>query len=571
MGFQQGLSGLNATSKNLEVIGNNVANANTYGSKVARAEFNDVYAAALSGAGTTPIGIGTNLAAVAQQFTQGNITTTANPMDLAINGAGFFQVSDGSNPVAYTRNGQFKVDRSGYIVNNNAQRLMGYPADPLGRIQPGQASAIQLPTGGIDPNPTQSVSLELNLDARLATTNPAIVARESGQSSADTLADQASESVTTSNAALSAMSAALPVTALSTAAITAFTTARDDAAAAAAAAATAAAAFGSASQTDATSNAATAQAAATTARDSAQAALVAIDAALAVDPANATLIAARTAMQDAATDASSALSQSNMHVAAVSAMPGATTGAQIRFDDADTYNNATSLTMFDAKGQEVAVTYYFQKGGTDVWNVYATANRTTVAGTDALPQPIATLRFSADGGTVISPNGTVPFNIPPSTNAAGAETMAITGIQLDISDATQFGSAFGVTDMSQDGFSAGQLTSIAIESNGIISARYSNGQSRPAGQIEIATFRNPQGLQPIGDNAWSRSYASGDAVVGVPGDGNLGVLQAGALEESNVDITGELVNMITAQRIYQANAQSIKTIDQVMQTIVNLR
>jgi flagellar hook protein FlgE len=571
MGFQQGLSGLNATSKNLEVIGNNVANANTYGSKVARAEFNDVYAAALSGAGATPIGIGTNLAAVAQQFTQGNITTTANPMDLAINGAGFFQVSDGANPVAYTRNGQFKVDRSGYIVNNNAQRLMGYPADNLGRIQPGQASAIQLPTGGIDPNPTQAASLEMNLDARLATTNPAIVARESAQSSGDDLADQATESVTTSNIALSAMAAALPVTVLSTAAVTAFTTARDDAAAAAAAAATAAAAYGTASHAVATTNASTAQSSATTARDSAQAALVAIDAALAVDPANPTLIAARTAMQDAATDASSVLAQSNMHVAAVSAVPGATTGAQIRFDDADTYNNATSLTMFDAKGQEVAVTYYFQKGGTDVWNVYATANRTTVAGTDALPQPIATLRFSADGGTVISPNGTVAFNIPPSTNAAGAETMAITGIELDIAEATQFGSAFGVTDMSQDGFSAGQLTSIAIESNGIVSARYSNGQSRPAGQIEIATFRNPQGLQPIGDNAWARSYASGDAVVGVPGDGNLGVLQAGALEESNVDITGELVNMITAQRIYQANAQSIKTIDQVMQTIVNLR
>jgi flagellar hook protein FlgE len=571
MGFQQGLSGLNATSKNLEIIGNNVANANTYGSKVARAEFNDVYAAALSGAGTQPIGIGTNLAAVAQQFTQGNITTTSNPMDLAINGAGFFQVKDGNNPPTYTRNGQFKVDRSGYIVNNSGAQLMGYPADGQGRIQPGQASAIQLPTGGIDPNPTQSVRLEMNLDARLATTNPAIVARESAQSSADDLSTLATRSVTSSNVALSSMTAALPVTTLTTAAVTAFTTARDDAAAAAAAAATAAAGYGSANQVTATASAVTAQTTATAAKSSAQAALIAIDAALAVDPANASLITARTTMQDAATQADAVLAQANMHVAAVGAVPSAQTGAQISFSDADTYNNATSLTLFDAKGQEVALTYYFQKAGTDVWNVYATANKTTVAGTNALPQPIATLRFSSDGGTVISPNGTVPFNVPPSTNAAGAETMAITGIQLDLSDASQFGSAFGVTDMSQDGFAAGQLTSIAIEANGIISARYSNGQSRPAGQIEVATFRNPQGLQPIGDNGWASSFASGDAVVGVPGDGNLGVLQAGALEESNVDITAELVNMITAQRIYQANAQSIKTIDQVMQTIVNLR
>jgi len=118
MSFQQGLSGLNATSKNLEVIGNNVANANTYGFKSARAEFADMYATSMSGTGTNNIGIGVNLAAVAQQFTQGNIVTTENPMDLSLNGAGFFQVTDGRSPITYTRNGQFKVDREGFVVNN---------------------------------------------------------------------------------------------------------------------------------------------------------------------------------------------------------------------------------------------------------------------------------------------------------------------------------------------------------------------------------------------------------------------------------------------------------------------
>jgi flagellar hook protein FlgE len=104
-----------------------------------------------------------------------------------------------------------------------------------------------------------------------------------------------------------------------------------------------------------------------------------------------------------------------------------------------------------------------------------------------------------------------------------------------------------------------------------VMARYSNGQSQPAGQLEIATFRNPQGLQAMGDNGWIRTYMSGDPIVGVPGEGNLGVLQSGALEESNVDLTGELVHMITAQRAYQANAQTIKTQDQVLQTLLNLR
>ncbi len=420
MSFQQGLSGLNASSKNLEIIGNNIANANTFGTKVSRAEFADVYAAALNGAGANSIGIGTNMATVAQQFTQGAITTTENPMDLAINGAGFFQVTDGKSPTTYTRNGQFKVDRDGFIVNSFGKQLMGYAADDLGVIQPGQAVPLQLPTGGVSPKSTTRMDIEMNLDSRAGITVPVA-------------------------------------------------------------------------------------------------------------------------------------------------------GAAIDFNDAATYNNATSLTVYDAKGQEVALTYYFQKSGTDTWNVFATANGATVLGTPDAPEPLSTITFAADGSAPVSPIGPITYTIPASVNSAGAETLELTDVILNTGGATQFGSAFSVTDLRQDGFSAGQLVAIAVENNGIITARYSNGQSRPAGQIEVATFRNPQGLQPAGNNQWARTYASGDPVTGVPGDGNLGVLQAGALEESNVDLTGELVQMITAQRIYQANAQTIKAQDQVLQTLVNLR
>jgi flagellar hook protein FlgE len=194
-----------------------------------------------------------------------------------------------------------------------------------------------------------------------------------------------------------------------------------------------------------------------------------------------------------------------------------------------------------------------------------------VLGTNAAPQPVTAIQFPVNGSAPTVPAGAFTFNIPASTNVAGAQTEPIVGMTFDLTGATQFGSAFGVTNMTQDGYSAGQLSSIAIEGNGVIMARYSNGQSKPAGQVELATFRNPQGLQPIGDNAWARSHSSGDPVYGVPGEGNMGVLQSGALEESNVDLTGELVQMITAQRIYQANAQTIKTQDQVLQTLVNLR
>ena len=153
MGFQQGLSGLNASSKNLEVIGNNVANANTFGAKASRAEFADVYAER-DRRQRNADRHRRHVAAVAQQFTQGNITPTDNPLDLAINGDGFFQVSDGGTRSSYTRNGQFKVDRDGFIVNNQRQRLMGYPADATGTISPGAAGPLQMPTAGITPQVT---------------------------------------------------------------------------------------------------------------------------------------------------------------------------------------------------------------------------------------------------------------------------------------------------------------------------------------------------------------------------------------------------------------------------------
>ncbi len=417
MSFQQGLSGLNASSKNLEVIGNNVANANTIGAKTSRAEFGDMYTSAING---TSIGIGVNLQAVAQQFTQGNIGTTDNPLDLAINGNGFFEVSNGSQTL-YTRNGQFQANKDGFITTNTGLKLVGYPAAIDGTIQPGAAVPLQLPTGGVAPNPTSQIKLEMNLDARKATTLPATV-------------------------------------------------------------------------------------------------------------------------------------------------------PQIDFTNAKTYNDATSVTVFDAKGQDVALTYYFQKSATDTWNVYATANGTTVnADAGGNPLPITSISFPPNGGAPTAPAGPVAFNVPTTTNAVGAATLPITGVTLSLTGVTQFGSGFGVTSISQDGYAAGLLTGVTFEKSGIVMATYSNGQAKPAGQLELATFRNPQGLSPLGGNLWARSFASGDPTVGTPSTGNIGALQAGALEDSNTDLTGELVDMITAQRVYQANAQTIKTQDQVLQTLVNLR
>ena len=419
MSFQQGLSGLNASAKNLAVIGNNIANANTFGAKAARAEFADVYANAVAG-GSSNIGIGVTLAGVAQQFTQGNISTTENPLDLAINGNGFFQVRDGRGATLYSRDGAFKVDRNGFVINNQDQRLMGYPADGTGTIIAGTAQPLQMPTAGITPAITSRIDMELNLDSRLKTTVPA-------------------------------------------------------------------------------------------------------------------------------------------------------SGSPIDFADPSTFNNATSITVYDAKGQDVQLTYYFQKAATDTWNVYVSANGAPIATASGNPARSAQLTFPTNGGSPTIPVGGIQIDIPSVTNSAGAQTVPINDIVLNLGQATQYGSQFGITNLSQDGYAAGQLIGVKFESSGIITAQYSNGQTKPAGQVEIATFRNPQGLQPGGGNAWTGSFASGDPIVGTPGQGNLGLLKAGALEESNVDLTAQLVEMITAQRVYQANAQTIKTQDQILQTVVNLK
>ena len=136
---------------------------------------------------------------------------------------------------------------------------------------------------------------------------------------------------------------------------------------------------------------------------------------------------------------------------------------------------------------------------------------------------------------------------------------------------TQFGSAFGVNRQLQDGFASGRLAGITVGGDGIIQGRYSNGESRNLGQVVLANFQAPNGLLSLGGNLWAEGPESGQPLLGVPGSGSLGLLSAGSVEESNVDLTRELVDMITQQRAYQANAQSIRTQDQILQTLVNLR
>jgi flagellar hook protein FlgE len=407
MSFQQGLSGLNAAAKNLDVIGNNVANASTVGFKGAQAQFADVYANSLAGAGGTQVGIGVSMVAVAQTFSQGNLTTSANPLDVAINGNGFFRLS-GNGTVTYSRNGQFHLDKDGYLVNATGERATGYPAGPTGQIVTATPAELRISFADVSPRQTSEATVVGNLDSR-----------------------------------------SQPLTA-------------------------------------------------------------------AFDPA-----------------------------------------------DPTTYHNATSMSVYDSLGNPHTLSLYFAKTAANTWSVYGT-NDGAAIGTGAL----GTLAFQPNGSIAAPPASSFPTAIGITSTSGAFSPFNVT---LDFDGSTQFGSAFGVNELRQDGFASGKLTGFSIAEDGTVLGRYSNGLSRAQGQFVLANFTNPNGLQPLGRNQWAETAASGVPLVGGPKSGNLGVVQSGAVEESNVDLTQELVNMITAQRVYQANAQTVKTQDAVLQTLVNLR
>ncbi len=428
MGFQQGLSGLNVSSKNLDVIGNNVANASTVGFKSGLAQFADVFAASLAGAGTAPVGLGAKLAAVSQQFTQGNITTTNNPLDIAINGGGFYIVTQpGTSTPFYSRNGQFSLDSTNHIVTNEGYRLQGYPVDSAGNILVGSTPTdLQVSRAKIDPLATGTSALASGVQANLN-----LDSRE-------------------------------------------------------------------------------------------------------------TIIPAATVFD---------------------------------YTNPSTYNRSTALSIYDSLGNPHTYTMYFKKTAVNTWQVYGTVTNPS----GAVP---AFTDLSASGTVV---QQTLTFNTTGALTSAPA-TQAISAAQLgfpagvnamsfpvDFSNSTQYGSSFAVNTLAQDGFTSGELAGFNVSSDGVIKGRYTNGQSQNLGQIALANFANPQGLQPLGNNRWAVTSSSGVALINVPGSGGNGVLQAAAVEDSNVDLTQELVNMITAQRVYQANAQTIKTQDSVLQTLVNLR
>ncbi|MCA7886698.1 flagellar hook protein FlgE [Burkholderia contaminans] len=413
MGYQQGLSGLAGASNALDVIGNNIANANTVGFKSSTAQFADMYANSVATSTNTQIGIGTSLNAVAQNFGQGTINTTSSSLDVAINGNGFFQMSN-NGVTTYSRDGTFQRDKNGFIVDSQGRNLMGYAANNGGVINTAQTVPLQAPTTNIAPTATTKISAQFNLNSQ------------------DTVPTKTPFSAT----------------------------------------------------------------------------------------------------------------------------------------DNTTYNYSTSIQVYDSLGGSQAVNMYFVKSAAGTWEAYAGVQ-------GGATSDLGTVNFNSSGAIQSTTTGTPPtpttsvgqfqFTVPNTDGSATPQSLT-----LDLTGTTQYGGKDGVNNLAQDGYASGTLTTYTIGTDGKLTGNYSNGQTAVLGQIALANFNNPNGLVNLGGNQYAESSASGVPQISAPGSTNHGTLQGSALENSNVDLTSQLVNLITAQRNYQANAQTIKTPQAVDQTIINL-
>jgi flagellar hook protein FlgE len=413
--FQQGLSGLNASQRNLEVISNNISNANAAGFKASFAQFSDLYNGGGSGDG---VGAGTQLSNINRQFTQGNVLTTNNPLDFAISGEGFFKVQSEKGGTIYTRNGQFGLDKDGFVVNSQGDKLQALNIDNNTKITSEKAAPLQIKKEAIAPKATEELSTKVNLDAR-------------GQ-----------------------------------------------------------------------------------------------------------II---TAPFDIANPA--------------------------------TYQSSVTQTVYNDLGETKTAQFFFQRttapaGSDRAWNVFMTLDNENVPAKVAAGNatPMGTLTFDQLGKAT----GSQVLNM-------SAANMSATGmgfskeITLDLSDTTQFSSGFSIFNLSQNGYDSAAFKNFSVEADGTISLSYSNGQTQPLARIPLYKFNNPEGLQPLGASGFLATLEAGSEIISTGGDSEFGSIRSGAIEEANVDLTNELVAMITAQRIYQANSQSIKTQDSLLQTVTNLR
>lgn len=578
MGFNTALSGIKASADYLGVTGNNIANADTTGFKKSRIEFGDLYNNSVLGAGSSnTIGSGVSVNNVAQQFSPGNIAYTNNNLDLAVDGAGFFVLEEGGTQY-FTRAGDFKLDEDGFLVTNDGANVQGYNA--VEGIVGGNLENLTVPTERIAPQATETIGVEVNLDSRNEDV-PAFIDTAFDPADPTTYNYTQTQNFTDGGGGLHIISYYYSKSELPNTYQVHVTV--------------------DGNQYDNSGNSWLSDWYVTF--NNAEGRDVDGDGTINNDPTAGSgeapfeLLYSGSGTPTETDIAGLSLTNITINSSTATTPPVVinTTGSPLTtaaielpsnvarkaFDPSlpSTYTYGNTKTIYDTLGESHTVGYYFIQQGED--NTYEM--RVTVDGKQTY------VDNNGDEQRFIPENTVVTFDT--SGNYSGLYTgyppfatrsplqLEITGfdptdrtatIPVDLAGSTQY--ALSSSDVfSQDGFAAGELQGVSFDEDGYLIATYTNQQTSVLGQIALATFDNTDGLSPAGDTSWVASSNSGPANIGKANTGTLGSIKGGALEESNVDLTSELVALIEAQRNYQANSKTLETENTVTQTILNLR
>jgi flagellar hook protein FlgE len=568
-----GVSGLNANGTALSVIGNNIANMSTVGFKSSKATFADLISSSISGgSGAIQTGIGVSLTSVQGNFSQGSLATSANVLDMAIDGNGFFVVKDAQGGTFYSRAGSFRLDKNNNVVDPSGFQLQGFLADTTGAIT-GSIGNVSLPSTTASPKPTDLAFIAANLNSSTVISGVRGNVIGSALSATTSAAGNLSFDINLNGDGVQTVSVAAGLTgaALATAiqnAVRALTPADP---------------FLAAAYTGftATVNAG---------------GVFTLASGLAGVTDNST---ANTGTLVVAANGADTLA-ANLNLLA----GASTTGTDFDLSNPTGSSNfSSSMTTYDSLGNSHLLTTYFTKVGSNTWNYNVTANSNDVVTANYAPANIdatlgivrvgaGTMTFGTNGtldresvaihfdtGTAAGAAGIVPGQLQVDFNGATADQLITynfgTSVTTDggngLDGTTQFGSQSAVVQLSQDGYAAGSLQAFSVDGNGVINGRFSNGQLRALAQVVLARFPDVLGLTRTGNNTFAESGASGQPVTGVPESAGLGKLKSNTLELSNVDLGESFIDMIAAQRGFQANSRVITTSDEILQELVNLK
>ena len=552
--FGISVSGIKNSQKHIDVTSNNISNTNSYGFKKSRAEFADVYANSVFTNSKTNSGMGVQNTVVSQQFVQGALSgDTGNPLDMAIQGNGFFVLEGpGSNAQTFTRNGAFQINKEGFVVTAMGDYLQGWDVNPDGTttsLDLSNTHNIRLPADTGAPQMSTNISIGVNLPADKENIKPNLPANDPWAQPPGAWNPQQT-----------------------------------------------APQFGVLRKDDGT---------------------------LAANQADADFIQYYTDFDPK--DASTYTASTSQTIHDSLGRAHTLTYYMLKMGpEGDKSNNNvwTVIPFVDGKPVDISAQ---QNGGKTEYPTMITVpqnSNSTAAGSNYFGfkctfSPNGEMKNTVPGKLELcnpasndvadekNPNSLrhTLFGNPNAAQGSGHETGEVTtdidqtfkkkdmvggdgtlhtaigqGIEptqkLNIQfAASQYGSSnFSVSQApTNDGYATGILIGMSVDENGIIQCEYSNGQVKNIAKVAMADFANQQGLTKIGDTQWKQSNASGEAIAKEANSGSAGSIKGSNLELSNVDLTNELVELITAQRNYQANAQSLQTQNTVMDSILNIR